>query len=100
MGELLIYSFFSNQMQDCSPCAGRQGERPEFRPDRTAGKPAARAWPQGRARFKGLLLMTRVVLSSIRAMGFTLATLWAAGAFVPAAAAATKPAKAAPQPGR
>ena len=43
--------------------------------------------------------MTRVVLSSIRAMGFTLATLWAAGAFVPAAAAATKPAKAATKPG-
>ena len=44
-GSSQFYSFFSNQMQDYSPCAGRQGERPEFCPDRTAGEAAARAWP-------------------------------------------------------
>ena len=44
--------------------------------------------------------MTRLVLSSLRAMGFALTTLWAAGAFVPAAAAATtKAAKVATKPG-
>jgi hypothetical protein len=43
--------------------------------------------------------MTRLVLSSLRAAGFAVTALWAAGAFVPPAAAATKPAKAAPKPG-
>ena len=43
--------------------------------------------------------MTRLVLSSLRAIGFAVTALCAASAFVPAAAAATKPAKAAPKPG-
>ena len=43
--------------------------------------------------------MTRLVLSSLRAMAFAFTALWAAGAFVPPAAAATKPAKAATKPG-
>jgi hypothetical protein len=43
--------------------------------------------------------MTRVVLSSLCAAGFAVTALWAAGAFVPPAAAATKPAKAATKSG-
>jgi invasion protein IalB len=43
--------------------------------------------------------MTRLVLSSLRAMAFAFTALWAASAFLPSAAAATKPAKAATKPG-
>src|SRR6185437_11260090 len=103
MGRLPIYLFFSNQSQDCSPHAGRQGARPEFRPDRTAGKSPGR-WPtrpQSPVQ-KDLLLMTRLVVSSL-AIGFAAAAVSAA--LCPPAAAATKAkhaakpaAKAAPKP--
>src|SRR6185503_12885081 len=75
MGRLPIYLFFSNQSQDCSPHAGRQGARPEFRPDRTAGKSPGR-WPtrpQSPVQ-RDLLLMTRLVVSSL-AIGFAAAAV-------------------------
>jgi invasion protein IalB len=43
--------------------------------------------------------MTRLVLSSLRAIGFAVAAVCAANALSPPAAAATKPAKAGPKPG-
>src|SRR3984957_2725813 len=86
-------------MQDCSPCAGGQGDRPEFCPDRTAGKPAARAWPYGRAPVQRIVVMTRLVLSSLRAIGFAAAAVCAASALLPPAIAATKAAKPAPKSG-
>jgi invasion protein IalB len=43
--------------------------------------------------------MTRLVLSSLRALGFAVTALWAASALAPPAAAATRPAKATPKPG-
>jgi invasion protein IalB len=53
---------------------------------------------KSQARFKGLLLMTSLVLSSVRALGFAALAVCAAGALAPPAAALTKPAaKAAPK---
>jgi invasion protein IalB len=87
-------------MQDCSPCAGRQGERPEFCPDRTAGETRCPGVAyRADDRLKGLLLMTSLVLSSLRATGVAVAALCAANTLSPPADAATKPAKAAPKPG-
>jgi invasion protein IalB len=55
---------------------------------------------KSQARFKGLLLMTSLVLSSVRALGFAALAVCAAGALAPPAAALTKPAaKAAPKSG-
>jgi invasion protein IalB len=51
------------------------------------------------ARFKGFVLMTRLVLSSLRAAGFVAAALCAASALLPPASAATKPGKAASKTG-
>jgi invasion protein IalB len=47
---------------------------------------------KGQARFKGLPLMTSLVLSSLRAVGFAAAAVCAVGALAPPAAALTKPA--------
>jgi invasion protein IalB len=80
-------------MQDCSPSSLRQGGKPEFRPDRAAGKRASPACHSA-ARFKGWFSMMRLVLSSLRAVGLAVAAASVLGALAPALAeATTKPAK-------
>jgi invasion protein IalB len=86
-------------MQDYSPCAGRQGERPEFRPDRTAGEGRPGVARKGYGPVQRIVVMTSLVLSSLRAIGFAAAAVCLASALAPPAAAATKPGKAAPKPG-
>lgn len=83
-------------MQDCSPGAGRQGESRNFaRIERQ--ETAAGVAHNAKARRKGLFLMTRLVFSSLRAVGFAAVAVCAASALLPAAAA-TK-AKPAPKSG-
>jgi invasion protein IalB len=52
---------------------------------------AAGVAQNAKARLKGLFLMTRLVLSSLRAIGLAAAAVCAASALLPPAAAATKP---------
>jgi invasion protein IalB len=83
-------------MQDYSLSLLRQSQRPDFRPDRAAGKPANPA-RCGAARFKGWFSMIRLALLSLRAGGLAVAAVAMAGALASAMAAATttntKPAK-------
>src|ERR1700749_174430 len=83
-------------MQDCSPGAGPQGESRNFARIERQETAAGVAY-NAKARLKGLFLMTRLVLSSLRAIGLAAAAVCALSA-LPPADAATK-AKPAPKPG-
>jgi invasion protein IalB len=79
-------------MQDCRRGAGRQGESRNFaRIERQ--ETASDVADNANARFKGIVVMTRLVLSSLRAIGLAAAAVCAVSALPPAyAATKAKPA--------